>query len=364
MTGGEEERTIQSQRAPLLLNKLRPVDKIFFIQNISVLLRAGFSLSHALTVVEEQIQQKRFKKIVTELKKNVESGDTFANALRRYEEDFGSLFINMVESGEMSGKLEDTLESLFIQLKKSHALFLKVRNALAYPIVITIAMFVIGTIMVIFVLPKITDLYKGSTTKLPLATRIVIGFSEFVQDNGILVGFTLLSIVGILILIYKQKNGRYFFHMLALRLPIAGSIIQEINLARFSRIFHSLISTDIPIVQSFHIMANVVGNEAYKRFLQNASRDLEAGVAIGTVLEGNAKLFPPTVTEMISVGEESGALDDMTKEMAEFYEEEASSTLDGLSTLIEPILMLFLGVGVALIAVAVLYPMYQLVNVI
>ncbi|PIW36358.1 MAG: hypothetical protein COW24_05845 [Candidatus Kerfeldbacteria bacterium CG15_BIG_FIL_POST_REV_8_21_14_020_45_12] len=362
MVGGHAKKA--PRKHLLTLSKVKTVDKIFFVQNLSVLLRAGFSLSHGLRTVSQQITQRRFHSVIEDIIVNVESGETFASALLRHPQDFDELFINMIDSGEISGKLELTLTALALQLKKSHALFLKVRNALAYPVVILVAMVFIGTGMMIFVLPKITDLYRDASQELPFITKAVIWFSDAFVNYGGFIGIGAILVIAIFMYSYRKTRLRYNIDALLLRLPIFGNIFQEINIARFSRVFHSLISTDIPIVKSFQIMAGTVGNYAYRKHLLAAVPQLETGIAIGKTLSTNKHLFPSTVVEMISVGEQSGALDEMTADLAEYYEQEAESTLDGLSVLIEPLLMLILGLGVGVIAVAVLWPMYRLVDVI
>ncbi len=344
--------------------RISAIERIFFVQNLTVLIRAGFSLSSALTTVAKQTRQKRMKKMIEEIANSVQSGQTFAAALREYEKIFDPLFINMIESGELSGKLEITLKELNVQLKRSHVLFLKVRNALAYPTIILVAMLLVGTGMMVFVIPKIVDLYSGSSQQLPLVTRMIITISNFVVNNGLIsLGIAVTTIVTLAVL-YRRPAIKRWTHHAILHLPVAGKIIQEFNLARFSRVLHSLITTDIPIVQAFQIIANTLGNQAYKTFVTVNIPQLEKGISIGEVLAGDDTLFPPTVVQIMIVGEESGTIDEMSEQLAEHYEQEVSSTLDGLSVLIEPILMLILGVGVGLIAVAVLWPMYNLVNVI
>lgn len=344
--------------------KASVVDKTFFVQNLAVLIKAGFSLSHALETVSRQTRLPWFTDVMRAVARDVEAGQTFANALRKYEKVFDQLFINMIETGELSGKLEQTLRELAIQMKKSHSLYLKVRNALAYPAIILFALVGIGIGMMVFVIPKITALYKDTSYDLPTVTKIVIAFSDFVIANGLLTAGIVITIIIIFVVLQKQEPVKVQLHRLILHSPVFGGLIQEYNIARFARVFHSLISTDIPIIKAFDIITKTLKNRQYRICLQEGIPQLERGVGIGEVLGQDELLFPPTVVEMVKVAEKSGALDEMTGEIADHYEEEVSSALDGLSVLIEPILMLLLGIGVAFIAVAVLWPMYNLVNVI
>lgn len=359
--GGKKEK---KRLKNTLFKRLNAIDKMFFVQNLSVLVKAGFSLSKALTTIQRQTRNKWLQEIIKTIADDVQSGQTFADALRRYKKIFDPLFINMIESGEVSGNLERTLRELGVQLKKSHFLYLKVRNALAYPLIILIAMLAVGIGMMIFVIPNIVELYRDSSVELPIITRGVITVSDFIIHHGILTTLLILSIIVIVTLLYKQEQVKLRIHHMMLRLPIAGGIAQEYNLARFSRVFHSLIMTDMPIVKSLQIIANTIKNRAYKNYIIGMIPEMERGNSIGKTLGNDELLFPPTIIEMMTVAEESGTIEEMTKQIAEHYEEEISSTLDGLSVLIEPILMLILGVGVAIIAVAVLWPMYNLVNVI
>lgn len=346
------------------VRRLSTVDKIFFVQNIEVLLRAGFSLSSALTTVARQSKKQALIDLLNDIAEAVQAGKTFADALRKHEKMFGSLFINMVEAGELSGHLEQTLKELTVQLKRTHTLILKVRNAMAYPAIILTAMLLIGGGMMVFVIPNIVDLYKDTDVQLPLVTRIVIGTSEFIVNNGILSVVIAIVIVTIFSLLYKQPNIKFRVHTILLSIPIVGPIVREVNIARFARVFHSLITTDMSIVKGFTIIGNTLKNQAYAEHIRKGIAKVEKGTGISAILAENEKLFPPTVVEMISVAEQSGALDDMTLQLAEHFEEEVSSTLDGLSVIIEPILMLILGVAIGTIAIAVLWPMYNLVNVI
>lgn len=353
----KQKRTVITRRLPI-------VDKIFFIQNVAVLLRAGFSLSSALTTVARQAKKKKLVSLLEDIATQVQSGVTFANALRRHENIFGTLFINMVEAGELSGHLEQTLKQLTTQLKKSHSLMLKVRNALAYPGIILTAMLMIGSGMMIFVIPNIVDLYADTAIQLPLVTRIVIGASDFVVNNGILTAVAVLLLGALGYVAYKQDEVKFQVHRALLFIPIAGPIVRQLNIAQFARVMHSLITTDMSIVRGFSIMSKTIRNQAYARHIERGVADIEKGKSIATILGANEKLFPPTVVEMLSVAEQSGALDDMTLQLAEHFEEEVSSTLEGLSVIIEPILMLILGVAIGTIAIAVLWPMYNLVNVV
>lgn len=343
-------------------SRITLVNKLFFTQQLEVMIRTGFSLAKALRTINLQMENKRFKLILNEIRKEVEKGTPLSKAASPYPKVFSETYLSMIAAGETSGKLDEVLKRLTIQLKKTHELRTKVKNALTYPIIVVIAMVVVGTIMVIFVLPKITDLYTEVEAQLPLPTRILIGTTNFIINNGIWVALGLVAIIIGLTRFIRSPQGRKMFHKLLLRLPIVSPIIKKINLANFARTLSSLLKTDIPIVETFQIIARSANNLLYREYLRLAAEELKKGVTVREALEKNPELFPPLITQIINIGEESGTLDTISEEAASFYEEEVAQTMNNLATIIEPILMLILGAGVGLVAVAVIMPIYSLVN--
>ena len=351
----------------LFLQKLTSVplaEKLFFIQHLGIMLKAGISLSTALKTLAKQTTNKRFARIIADISRNVEKGVSFTESLKPHEKIFGQLFINMIESGEISGKLEEVLKRLYLQFKKNHELVSKVKGALIYPIVILIAMSGIGTFMMIAVVPKITAMFKDFNAELPLATKLLIKFSDSLVANGLLYLVALIVVILTIVQLIKTKRGRYAFHGLLLKLPIFSPIIKKINLARFARTTSSLLKTDIMIIKSFQIAANVLGNVHYRQALMEMSDKIKKGGTINEVVANYPKLFPPVVAQMIAVGEDTGELDYILEELAEFYEGEIDQTMNNLPAIIEPILILVLGLVVGGIAVAVIMPMYSLTSAI
>lgn len=326
------------------------------------MIKTGFSIGDALATLSQQIKGKQFSKVITDLQHTVVRGDSFAEALQLHSEIFDDLFVNMVAAGEASGNLEQTLFQLSNQLKKSYALHKKIRNAMIYPCLILTVMIVVGTGMFVFVVPRILDLYTTSGYTLPLPTRIILGISDFIQHNGLILG-SLISILLIgWILFVRTEPGKFVWHRIVLRIPIVGKIVKRITIARLSRVLNSLLVTDIPIVKSFQIIANTLGNRVYRRHLILASQQLSKGNTIHSVLSSRPDLFEPVVTQMIKVGEEAGVLDTMTNEIATFYEDEVDSTMANLTVIIEPVLMVVIGAGVGFLAVAIVLPIYSLVD--
>ncbi|OGY43415.1 MAG: hypothetical protein A2729_04565 [Candidatus Buchananbacteria bacterium RIFCSPHIGHO2_01_FULL_39_14] len=340
--------------------KITLSQKIFFVQQLGVMLKSGISLSVALKTLAEQTTSKTFKTILVDLQQGVEKGNLLSLGLEKYQKIFGELFINMVKAGEASGKLEDVLKELFVQMKKDHEIIAKVKGAMIYPSIVMAMMVIIGILMLIYVIPTISGVFKELNVALPLATRILIFSSEFVLKYGI---FVLIGLA-VLIIIFNRfvatPGGKKQFHSFLIKTPVAGSIIKKVNLARFCRTLSSLLKTDIPIVQSFEITSRVLGNALYQEALLIAKEKIKKGISIKESLKPHLKLFPPVVLQMIAVGEETGALDDILEESAIFYEDDVAQTMENLPSIIEPLLMVVLGIGVGGMAVAIIMPIYSL----
>lgn len=342
------------------IQKVPASEKIFFVQHLRVMIRSGVSLSGALNVLSEQTSNKKFKRVLADIKAGVEKGNPFSDSLKKHEKVFGNLFISMIQAGEVSGKLEEVLEQLFIQMKKDHDIKSKVKGAMIYPAVVLFAMVAIGIFMMVFIIPKLTDVFLEMDTELPITTKILIGTSNFMINNSFLLLILTVAFVSGFAYTIKTPKGKYYFDLILLKLPIFGKIIKKINLARFSRTLSSLLKTDISITKTLKITADVLGNAIYKKTSYEAAEKVVKGISIAETLKEASDIFPPVVTEIITVGEETGSLDDVLDEMAAFYEEEIDQTMKNLPSVIEPVLILLLGVGVALMALAIIMPMYSL----
>lgn len=340
------------------------VQKIFFTQNLAVMLRGGFSISRAMGTLALQTNQRYFKQVILNLQSDLEGGSSFSAALKRHPRVFSELFINMVAAGELGGKLDDVLKNLTIQMKKDHQLVSKVKGALTYPIVVVAAMIGAGVAMVTFVIPKLMTVFAEGGAELPLPTRLLIGLSNLFQRQGLWLGAGAVGLIVLLAWFGRTTRGRRWYDQLVLVTPIAGPIVKKVNLARFTRSLSSMLATDIPIIQTFQVIAKTLGSYHYRRSIEDASQALRTGASIAKVLDRYPRLYPPLIQQMFSVGEESGTLDEVAGELAQFLEEEVDQTMSNLSTIIEPVLLLILGAGVAGMAVAILLPIYSLSNAI
>lgn len=338
------------------------VEKLFFTQNLRVMMHAGLSLSRALNTVASQIKHRYFRKVIQDIRQNIESGVALSAALSKHPKVFPELFVSMIAAGETSGQLDEALSRLSAQMKKSYGLRSKVRNALIYPIVVVIGMVGVSVLMLVMVIPKIAEIFAASNAPLPLPTRILIGLSSIFTKYGLFTSGVVLVIIGFFITLNRTSSGRRAFHAAYLRLPILGSIIRKVNLASFARSFSSLLATDIPIVETFKIIARTMGNSLYREALVTCANQLKTGSTVVKTLERYPRLFPPMVTQMIAVGEESGSLEGVSAEVASFLEDDVDQTMANLSTILEPLIILVLGAGVAAIAVAVILPIYSLTS--
>lgn len=337
-------------------------ERLFFVQNLSLMLKSGISLSIALVTLSRQTPNKRFEKILGEVGSEVESGNSFGDSLKKHRKVFGEMFVSMVEAGELSGKLEEVLGQLYIQMKKENALISKVKGALTYPAVIIAAMLGIGTFMIVFIVPKITGMFNEMGAELPLPTKILIKTSELVVSNGLLSAIALVVFIVTFIKTIQTEKGKFLFHAFLLKIPVFSPIIKKINLARFARNISSLLKTDIMIIKSFEITANVLGNVHYKNALLDMAQKIKKGGKLSEVINQYPALFTPVVSQMVAVGEETGELDNILIEIAGFYEEEVDLVMENLPSIIEPLLILVLGLGVGGVAIAIIMPMYSITD--
>lgn len=343
-----------------LIHRIKLTDKLFFAQNLTLMIKSGLSLSRGLAILAKQTENKRFKKIITDICQRVEKGQLLSKSLELHPQVFSSIFINMVKAGEESGRLDEILKELTLQIRKEHELLSKVKGALIYPIVVVVAMVGIVGGMMIFVIPQLTKMFTEAGVNLPLPTKILIAASAFLSQQLIFVLIFIVVSIVVFLKFKKTANGKQIFHKFILRLPILGAIALKVNLARFARSLSSLLKTDIPIVSSFEITATLLSNIYYKNALSAAAQKIVKGETIAASLADYNHLFPPVINQMILIGEETGKLDEVLADLAIFYEEDLDNIFKNLPSIIEPVLLLCLGVAVGGIAVAIMMPIYSL----
>ena len=336
------------------------VQRMFFVHHLQIMVKAGLSIVAALKILEAEIENKKLKIIAGEVRQGVERGKQLSEAMAEYPRIFPRVYVSMIGAGETAGKMEEALEQVSTQMKKSHNLTSTIRGAMIYPSVILIAMIGISIEVVVFVLPKLMIMFKEFDAKLPFATRVLIKITDFIQNFGIFLALGIIALAIASVQIYKNRRVKRMIHLANLYLPIAGPIIKKINLARFTMTLSSLLQSTIPIIEAVRITAEVQGNLIYREKLLLVAEELKKGDTLSKLLSAYPKIFPPMVTEMVMVGEESGKVEGMLNEMAEYYGNEVDSTMKNFSTIIEPVIILIMGLAVAGIAVAVIMPMYSL----
>jgi len=341
------------------------VQKIFFIDHIRTMIHAGLSLTEALEVLSKELENKKLKKVIGQIKAGVEQGRQFSEVLAEHPKVFPPIYVKMIASGEVSGKLEESLDQVVIQMQKTQELMSSIRGAMIYPAVILFAMSGIGVMMVTVVLPKMLEMFKEFDAELPTATKVLMAITDFMSKPANMIGLLLVIFLFILSFATGLKKSPPFkkmVHKFSLKLPIAGAIIKKINLARFSLTLSSLLKSTIPIVDATDITAETCGNVLYREALHEAAEKIKTGTPLSEILGDHSNLFPPMVTEMIMVGERTGEIDQLLNELANFYSKEVDKTMKNFTQIIEPVIILVLGVAVAGMAVAVIMPMYTLVQ--
>ncbi len=333
--------------------------KAIFARHLSVMLKAGLNIVEAIEITRDQANGK-FKKVLNGVLSSLNAGQSLASSLKRYPKIFSAMFINIIGAGEISGNLEENLTNIAEGLEKERQLRSKIKGAMLYPSVVLGAAFVLGIIMSFLVLPKITPLFEGLNIDLPFTTRAIIWLSKLIQARANilfpgLIGFFFLSAW-----IIKAKFSQPVTHRIVLSIPLIGTLVKQSNIARFCRSLGTLLKSGLNIDEAFEITIVTVDNYYYRRILASISNSLGKGVRLSTQLSKYEKYFPKLATRMIGVGEETGKLEDSLLFLANFYELETDNTTKSLSTAIEPVLLIFIGLVVAFLALSIITPIYKI----
>lgn len=341
---------------------IKVAERIMFAKNLSAMIRAGLPLPRAVSVLERQIENKQWKKVFASIETDLTKGVPLSGALAKFPKTFNTLFTAMVRAGEESGSIADALKLVGEEMEKSNELKKKVRGAMLYPLIIIGLMLAIGVLMFVYVLPKLTATFKDLGAELPLATRVIIAVSDAVQAHWIVILSSVIGLGVAFMLFARSSFGRSILHKLTLKLPIVGPIAKEVNAARTTRTLSSLLASGISVVPAVGITMDVVQNVHYKKMLQKVGDDIQKGDTMQSIFSSRTDLYPPFVGEMIGVGEETGALSKTLLDIATFYENEVDQKTKNMSTVIEPVLMIIIGLGVGFFALAMISPIYSLSN--
>ncbi len=345
-----------------IFNKPNQKDVVMFTRQLATLIDADVPLVEGLNTLTRQIEKESFIKVVSSIVAAIQGGASLSLALSEHEKVFNQFYVSLVRAGEISGKLHETLIYLADYLERSSSLNSKVRGALAYPAFVLFAMVVVGFIMVTTVLPQLLSVIKDAgVTELPFTTKILVVVTDFVNKFIIPILVLLAGAIGGFSYLVKTPRGKMQFDNFKIRVPQFGSIARAFYLARIAETLSTLIKSGVPILEGITITADVVGNIVYKNILLEARTNVQGGGTISEVLE-KYEVFPPIVTSMLEIGEKTGRTDFMLDNIFRFFKNESENDINSLSQLIEPVLILLLGVGVAILVSAVLLPIYSLVG--
>ncbi|HEY4503524.1 MAG TPA: type II secretion system F family protein [Candidatus Paceibacterota bacterium] len=371
-TSGEEVISVEENKKMLTLNSIsipfinsiRTQEKINFSRSLGAMIKAGLSMSQALSVMERQGTNKKVKSIISTLNEDVRKGKPLSDAMGSFKNMFSSLMIAMVHSGEQSGTMSESLRIVTLQMEKNYTLQRRIRGALLYPAVILLAMIIITIILLTYVVPTLTKTFTELHLSLPISTRIVLFISNALQNDGIIIftGFIILYFA--FYLWSKSARGKNIIHKIILKIPLIGNLIKEVNVARTARTLSSLIESDVDILESLRITSDIVQNVHYRKVLEKSATAVEKGDPLSKVFSENPDIYPIFMSEMINVGEETGKIGEMLIGVAVYYEEDVDQKTKDMSTVIEPFLMIVIAVAVGFFAVAMITPMYSLVDAI
>lgn len=333
--------------------------KALFAKHLAIMQKAGLTLIESLEIILESATGK-FKHVLTGVLKSIESGNTLSSSFSRYPKVFNSVFISSIYAGESSGTLDQSLENLAVQLEKERELHLKIKGAMLYPSVVLSAAFILGSVLSFLVLPKIIPLFEGLNMKLPFTTRLLISFSHFMERNGTFVFVGLILFLVFMFWLVKQKFVKPFTHLLFLKIPIVKNIVKNANLARFSRTLGMLLKSGLSIDSALQVTRDTMTNYYYAKSLSDVSIRVSKGVKLSENLEQYNNLYPKMVSKMILVGEESGRLDETLLYLSDYYDLEVDNSAKTLSTAIEPILLIIIGLVVGFLALSIITPIYSI----
>ena len=344
-------------------SKVGDKDIAVFTRQFATMIDAGLPLVQCLDILSKQADNKTFASAINDIRQDVEAGSTYADALKKHPAVFGDLYVNMVAAGELGGILDTILNRLSKYIEKNIRLKRQVKAALFYPATIVAVAFIVIVVLLVYVIPIFAKMFTDFGGTLPAPTRMVIGASNFMRSNIlIIIGILAAAIFGAR-KYYKTQNGRLVVDNIVLKMPVFGMLARKISVAKFTRTLGTLISSGVPILDGLEIVAKTSGNKVVENAIYATRQSISEGKTLSEPLE-TTKVFPPMVVQMIAVGETTGALDAMLSKIADFYDEEVDSTVGILTSLLEPILMIFLGIVIGFIVVAMYLPIFKMAGTI
>lgn len=332
-----------------------------FARQFATMISSGVPLVRCLTILQQQAENPTLKRIIGQIRSDVESGSTFSKALEKHPKVFSDLFCSLVRAGEVGGILDQILNRLADYLESAENLKSKVKGALTYPIVVFSIAILVVIAIVMFVLPQFKEIFSGMNVDLPLATQMLLGLSDFMVGWWFVIIPLILGIPFLIYQFFQTKTGKRIFDINILKVPAIGMMMRKVAVAKFTRTLGTLISSGVPILQALEVTAATAGNVVIQEAIEKTRMSIREGESIAEPLK-NSNVFPPMVVQMIAVGEETGELDKMLIKIADFYDSEVDNAVKGLTSIIEPLVIVFMGIIIGGIVMAVFMPMLKLVN--
>lgn len=346
-------------KIPFLKPTVKSKDLVLFSRQMSTLVSAGVPLVQGLTIIEEQIENKAFRAVVKKVRIDIEGGISIADALQKHPDAFTELYVSMVKAGEVGGILDVILERLSAYLESAEALRSKVKGAMVYPAVVSFVAMSVTIFLLVFVIPTFKDIFASFGGELPMPTQILINLSEFLQKNMLyVISSPVVAFIG-----FKRYNkterGQRIVDTYVLKVPVFGMLLRKVAIAKMTRTLGTLVKSGVPILQSMETVAKTSGNKIVEDAIMSARKSIKEGERISEPLK-KSSVFPPMVTQMIAIGEETGNLDTMLTKIADFYDEEVDTAVKALTSMIEPIIIVVMGLVIGSIVIAMFMPMFEM----
>jgi len=346
-----------------LAHRIRTKHVVTFTRQLATLIDAGLPILRSLHILEEQVESVLFKDKISQMAKDIESGSTLSESMAKHPKVFDKLYVNMVRAGEVGGVLEAILNKIAEFLEKRQAMMGKVRSAMMYPVVVGIVAACLVSFILWKIVPKFEEIFSQLGAQLPPLTQFIVNASFILAHKTIWVVLGIIILVSVVRAIYRTREGKLLFDMMALKLPVFGVILRKVAIVRFAGTLATLITAGVPILQALDIVRETSGNEVVARAMEKVYNSVKDGETIHEPLR-EAKVFPPLVVHMVAVGEETGAIDQMLNKVAEAYEREVDDTINALTSIIEPVLVVFLGAIIGVVVVALYLPLFTIPKII
>jgi type IV pilus assembly protein PilC len=357
--GGESKRR---KGIVLFGGKVKLTDKMMFTRHLAVMISTGFPFDKSLDVLSRQTKNEKFQGIIENIKERIVKGETFSEALKKHPKIFDELYVNMVAVGEETGTLKDVLNALADQMKKDNEVRGKVKGAMMYPAILVSLMTVVGLVMMVYILPKFSKMFKEMDIEISIITQIILGIGDYLATYWYLIPVVVAVFVFAILRFKKTKRGKEILDNFYLKAPVVGPLLKKLNTARTARIFSSLIKSGVPIVKSLNILSKTLTNKLYRDAIKKTADGVQRGKNLRECLKNSYNIYPHLFIQMLEVGEETGRLGEVLADIAEFYEGEVDTITKNLSSIIEPILMVIIGVAVAVFAISIVQPMYSMMG--